>query len=172
MLMNQPTGQPSTTPQSTKLPISHLGFPNSCLHPATISTCLQQFLVHFHRNLSTNPPHVPPLFPKFFSHPTPPHRCGRSTPVADQLGALHNTQHATRATPHARYAQPCFCAIINTASPGRQDAYRGSDRGSVRLETRGKAHRRAGCRLRKPRIKRCVLRPQERWQRWIPRPRS
>jgi hypothetical protein len=47
----------------------HLCFHIIFTFPATVPLLFHPFLGHFNRNLLAKSPHVPPLFPNFFSHP-------------------------------------------------------------------------------------------------------
>ena len=53
-------------------PPSHPCFKIMSTPVVTIPFVLPPLLAYFNRNLPAKFPHVPPLFPNFFSHPTPP----------------------------------------------------------------------------------------------------
>ena len=70
-----PVPNPQPTPvgpiPNIPSPPSHLCFHIIFTFPATVPLFFRPFLGHFNGNLPAKSPHVPPLFPNFFSHPTP-----------------------------------------------------------------------------------------------------
>ena len=75
-----------TGPSVSALPMYHLCFHIIFTFPATVPLLFHPFLGHFNRNLLAKSPHVPPLFPKFFSHPPlPTSRPHRLLSIVHQL---------------------------------------------------------------------------------------